>query len=356
MYNFTYEALAGRVVFGSGSLNQLPVEIERLGATKALLIVTGSAHAHLPQILEKLGAKHAGTIPEVAQHVPIEAAQAARELANERGADCIVTLGGGSATGLGKAIALESALPVIAVPTTFSGSEMTPIYGLTANGRKQTGRDPKVLPRTVIYDPELVYTMPVALAATSGINALAHCVEALYAENANPIINLIAAEGAKALADGLPRIVNSYDDRDQKEGYYYGLYGAYLAGVSLGATGTALHHKVCHVLGGSFNLPHAATHSVILPYAVAYNAESAPAAMLQLRRALNTSDVVEALFRLVATLDVPTSLKEIGMPEDGLNRAAQLITEKPFYNPAPVTYAAIRKMLEAAYQGKGKLD
>jgi alcohol dehydrogenase class IV len=347
MKAFTYEALPGRVVFGAGTLKTLPEEVDRLQAKRALLIATGSAAKYLPDLVEQLGPRYAGTFDEVVQHVPTATIEAARTSLQESAADCVVTLGGGSAIGLGKALALETGLPVIAIPTTFSGSEMTPIYGITSEGRKKTGRDLRVLPRTVIYDPELVYSLPSGLAVTSGLNALAHCVEALYGKLASPVSNIMAEEGSRALAQGLVKIV-----QNDREGYDQALYGAYLAGTVLGTVGTALHHKICHVLGGTFNLPHAETHSVVLPYVVWYNREAAPEAMAQLARALGTEDAVTGIFELSARLNAPNNLAALGMPEAGLEEAARQILEAPPYNPRPVDLAGLREILYAAYQGK----
>src|SRR5262245_46799074 len=226
-------------------------------------------------------------------HVPIETARAARAEARRLDADCAVAVGGGSTTGLGKAIALESALPIVAIPTTYAGSEMTPIYGITEGGLKKTGRDARVLPRTVIYDPMLTVGLPPALSATSGMNAIAHAVEGLYAQDANPIMSLLAEEGIRALADGLPRVRRNPIDLDARSAC---LYGACLCGAVLGAVGMALHHKLCHTLGGTWNLPHAETHTIVLPHAVAYNAAAAPAAMARAARAIGAAHAAPGLY------------------------------------------------------------
>lgn len=353
MKNFTYEALPGRVVFGAGRLASLPEEIDRLPARRVLLIATGSAGSYLPDIIKGLDKRYAGVIDKVVQHVPEATIQTGLATVREVEADGLVTVGGGSAIGLGKALARETGLPLVAVPTTFSGSEMTPIYGITSEGRKKTGRDLRVLPRTVIYDPELTYSMPTSLAVTSGLNALAHCVEGLYGKLASPITDLMAEEGSQALAQGLIRIVN--DGRDQ-EGYAQTLYGAYLAGVVLGTVGTALHHRICHVLGGSFDMPHSETHSVILPYVVWYNYKAAPAAMARLARALGVEDPVKGMFDLKARLGAPASLAALGMPEDGLEKAARQVVDPPPWNPRPVDFAGVLEILQAAYRGARMKD
>jgi alcohol dehydrogenase class IV len=349
MLRFVYDALPARVIFGAGSLDRLPEEIARLGASRALVLSTPEQRDQAQSVAHKIGRRSAGIFDRAVMHVPIATAQAAREEAKRLGADCCVAVGGGSTTGLAKAIALVSELPILAVPTTYAGSEMTPIWGMTEGGIKKTGRDPRVLPRTVIYDPNLTVTMPAMLSATSGMNAIAHCVEALYAENANPVISLMAEEGIRALAAGLPVVVKSPRDIQARS---QALYGAWLAGAALGAVGMALHHKLCHVLGGAFNLPHAETHTVVLPHAVAYNESAAPEAMDRVARALCAEVASKGLYALSASMGAPTGLNKIGMKESDLDRAADLAVEDPYYNPRPVTRDGIRTLLEHAFHGR----
>jgi alcohol dehydrogenase class IV len=275
-------------------------------------------------------------------------AEDARRVARELDADCCVTVGGGSTTGLGKAIALTSTLPILAVPTTYAGSEMTPIYGLTEGGLKKTGRDARVLPRTVLYDPLLTLSLPAAASAASGMNAIAHCVEALYAVDGNPIISLMAEEGIRALAVSLPRIKIKTEDLDARTD---ALYGAWLAGVALGAAGMALHHKLCHVLGG-FGLPHAETHSIVLPHAMRYNRDAAPDAMRSVARALETKDAPGAVWDMERGLGIAMKLADIGMKEADLERAARIATESPYPNPRKVEYGPVLELLRGAYEGR----
>jgi maleylacetate reductase len=350
MESFTYESLPGRVVFGRGVISQVAEEIDRLQKQRAIFIITGSAARLIPMLTEQLGNRLAGVFNEVAQHVPTALIEKVLAFAQENDADCIVTLGGGSATGLGKGLALKFDAPIIAIPTTFSGSEMTPIYGITDGGGKQTGRDVRVLPRTVLYDPELVYSMPPFLAAISGMNALAHCVEALYGRLANPITNLMAEEGSRALAQGLPGIVQNPANH---ESYDLALYGAYLAGSVFAVVGSGLHHRICHVLGGSFGLPHAETHAVMLPYVIWYNSKAAPQAMARLARALAVEDVVEGSFDLATRLHTPRSLAELGLAEGDVAEAARLVVQSPIWNPRPVTLPDLEHLLRAAYRGSG---
>jgi len=348
MKPFVHQALASRVVFGAGSLQQLGREIEALGATRALVLSTPEQADAARRVAELLGARAAGIFPRAVMHVPIETAREARDEARRLDADCAVAIGGGSTTGLGKAIALDSGLPIIAIPTTYAGSEMTSIYGLTDAGVKKTGRDPRVLPRTVIYDPELSLSLPIGLTVTSGLNAIAHAAEGLYAFDGNPIVSLMAEEGIRAIAAALPRLTAAPTDLDARGD---ALYGAWLCGSVLGAVAMGLHHKLCHTLGGSFSLPHAEVHTVVLPHALAYNASHAPEAMRRIARALGTDSAAAGLFDLAQRLGVPVALKDIGMPADGLNRAADLAVQTPYPNPRPLERAAIRELLQHAFDG-----
>ena len=349
LLQFIHTSYPVRVVFGAGALAHLEREIDALGARRALVLATPEQAGQAEEVARRLGARCAGVFARAVMHVPIETARAAREEAARVGADCAVAIGGGSTTGLGKAIALESALPILAIPTTYAGSEMTTIYGITEGGLKKTGRDARVLPRTVIYDPELTLGLPVGLSATSGMNAIAHAVEALYAVDANPIVSMIAEEGIRALAAGLPAVVAAPRDLAARAN---ALYGAWLCGVALNGTSMALHHKLCHTLGGSFNLPHAETHTVVLPHAVAYNAKAAPEAMARIARALGAADAATGLYALEAHLGTPLSLKQLGMPESGLEQTADLAVASPYPNPRPLERAAIRKLLDDAFHGR----
>lgn len=345
---FTYTALPGRVIFGPGVLASLANEAALLGK-KALVLCTPGHKALGQRAAELLGEHAVGVFDRAVMHVPVETANAACEFAQATGADLCVAIGGGSTTGLAKAIALRSSLPILTVPTTYAGSEMTPTWGLTEAGVKRTGQDPRVLPRTTLYDPELTLTLPPALSGTSGINAIAHCVEGLYSEKANPLVSLMAEEGIRALGKSLPRIVQEPSNLEARSD---ALYGAWLSGVTLGSVGMALHHKLCHTLGGTFNLPHAQTHTIVLPHAMAYNAQAAPEAMSRVARALGAKDAVRAMVDLIAAIGAPTALKDIGMPEEGIERAVELATTNPYYNPAPVRKEAVRRLLRNAYEGR----
>jgi maleylacetate reductase len=349
MRPFTYVGLPMRVVFGAGAVAQLPAEVDALGAKRALVLATPGREADARRLTAPLGARVAGVYGKAVMHVPVEVAEEARRVAKALGADCCVAVGGGSTIGLGKAIALTSGLPVLAVPTTYSGSEMTPIQGFTEQGLKRTQRDPRMLPKTVIYDPELSHGLPVATSAASGMNAIAHCVEALYAKEANPVISIMAEEGIRALAAALPRIVNEPRDAEARSD---ALYGAWLAGIALGTVGMALHHKLCHTLGGTWNLPHAETHAIVLPHAARYNRDAAPEAMVRIARALGAADAPTGLYDLERKLGLKMRLADLGMPEGELERAAQIAAESPYPNPAPLTRAGILALLRAAHAGR----
>jgi maleylacetate reductase len=349
MRSFVFEAMPAHVVFAANAIEHLPREIEQLGARRALVLSTPQQEALATDISKSLGQRSVGVYPHAAMHVPIEVARKAREEAVRLGADCVVAAGGGSTIGLGKAIALESGLPILAIPTTYAGSEMTSIYGLTEAGIKKTGRDPRVLPKVVIYDPFLTVDLPAAMSITSGFNAIAHAAEALYAENSNPITTMMAEEGIRALAQGMPEVATHPRDLDGRSDC---LYGAWLCGSVLGTISMALHHKLCHVLGGTWNLPHAETHTVILPHAMAYNYAAAPEAMRRIERAMKTPNAASGIFDLMKQLGAPLSLREIGMKQDDLDRAASLVMEAPYYNPRPTTRESICGLLDDAFFGR----
>jgi maleylacetate reductase len=347
MISFTYEALPGRVVFRQGALDELGAEVARLGA-KALVLSTPEQRAQAEDVQRRLGERAVGIFDQAVMHVPIETAQAARAEASRLGADCCVAIGGGSTIGLGKAIALEFGLAIIAVPTTYAGSEMTPIWGLTEAGVKRTGRDIKVLPRTVIYDPLLTLSLPPQLSGTSGINAIAHCVEALYSASGNPVTSLMAEEGIRALSASLPLLVRAPQNIEARS---QALYGAWLAGSALGSVGMAIHHKLCHTLGGTLNLPHAETHTIMLPHSAAYNRRAAPEALGRAARALGAADAPSALFDLAVAVGAKTALRDLGVEVESLDHVADLASANPYPNPEPITRERIRALLQDAWAG-----
>jgi maleylacetate reductase len=351
--SFVYQASPARAVFGIGAIEKAPEEIVRLGAERVLIIATPGRRKLASDLAARLGAKAAGVFDRAVMHVPIENAKEARAEAERLRADGYVAVGGGSATGVAKAIAVVTGLPILCIPTTYSGSEMTPTWGLTEGGIKKTMRDPRAQPKIAIYDPALTVSMPAALSATSGMNAMAHCVEALYAQDGNPIVSLLAEEGIRALAASLPVVTKEPSNMDARSQAFY---GAWLGGTVLGAAGMALHHKLCHILGGACNLPHSETHTVLLPHVTAYNAGGAPSAMERVARALagnvTAKSAAAGLHDLEASMGAPLSLKSLGMKSEGLDRATNLALQTPFFNPSPVTEDGIRTLLEDAFEGR----
>lgn len=348
--SFTYDALPGRIVFGDGILaERLPAELDLLGASRVLLISEGERPEATAPVLELLGERLAGHFDRVRMHVPAGVADAATEAANACDADVLLSFGGGSSTGTAKIVALRSGLPILAVPTTYAGSEVTPVWGLTTDARKETGRAPVVLPRTVLYDTALTATLPAAMAVASGFNAMAHSVEALWTELANPVTSALALEAVRALATGLRGI--TADPQDAEARRLLG-YGSYLSGSCFGVAGSGLHHKLCHVLGGTFDLPHAQTHAVVLPYVLAVNAPTMGADAARLADALGADDAARGLRELAVLTGAPTRLADLGLRAEDLALAEEVTAAKlPIHNPTPVDRALIRDLLRHAFEG-----
>jgi maleylacetate reductase len=344
---FTYEPSPVRVVFGVGALDRLGEELDRLGVTRALVIARPRS---VDDLAGRLGpARYAGACSGIVEHVPVEAAAAARRAARQAGADCLVVLGGGSAIGLAKAVALELALPIVAVPTTYSGSEVTPVYGLTGPDGKRTGRDRRVLPRVVLYDPAGTVGLPPRVAAASGMNAVAHCVEAFYGPTANPVSALLAEAGLRALAAALPGVVATPADLDARAG---ALYGAHLAGAALAGAGVAIHHQLCHVLGGSFGLRHADLNAVVLPHAAGFVGPAVPDRLARVAKALGAEEAATGLYDLARRLGAPASLAALGMTEHDLDKAAELAAGVVSRTPRAATEEDLRALLLDAYEGR----
>ena len=351
MNSFTFEARASRVVFGAGCFEQLGHELERLGCSRAMTVSTPGRNELCERARHLLGGVVVESFDRAAVHVPQHVATSARERATESGADVLVALGGSSAIGVAKAVALTASIPIVAVPTTYGGSEMTSIWGMTEEGIKVTGRNPRVQPKVVIYDSDLSLSLPPRTTASSGLNAIAHCIEALYAVDANPLTTAAALDGLKLLASSLPLLAATPQDREQRA---QALLGAWLAGYSLGTVQMALHHKLCHAIGGAFDLPHAETHAVLLPYTAAYNRDHAVDAMRLVSEALRVEDSPSELLAIARTIEAPVSLREIGMREEDLGRAVEIAMERQYPNPAPVTESGLRLLLESAFQGDGE--
>ena len=344
---FVYQANPARIVFGRGTRARVADEVRGLGCSRALVLSTPFQKPDAEALAEEMGRLSAGVFAGAAMHTPLDVTQTAMAAYADARADCVVAIGGGSTIGLGKAIAYRNGAPQVVVATTYAGSEVTPILGQTKNRVKTTVRDASILPEVVIYDPDLTLGLPVAMSVTSGLNAMAHAVEALYARDRNPISSTMAVEGIRALKEALPRIREDPRDHDARAS---ALYGSWLCGTVLGSVGMALHHKLCHTLGGSFDLPHAETHAVMLPHSAAYNAEAAPDALRPVADIFGGS-VGGGLHDFAASLGAPLALKSLGLQEADLDRAADLVAEAPFWNPRPVEREAVRALLKRAWEG-----
>jgi alcohol dehydrogenase class IV len=337
-----------RVLFGSGRVADLGAELDRLGIRRALILTTPHQKLQGEEIAAMVGDRAAGVYSGATMHTPIAVTEHAMAQVVLLQADGVVAIGGGSTIGLGKAIAIRTDLPQIVVPTSYAGSEMTPILGETSDGVKSTRSDPKILPETVIYDVELTRTLPTSFAVTSGINAIAHAVEALYARDGNPVISLMAEEGIRLVAGALPRLVAG-DDADARDD---ALRGAWLCGACLGAVGMSLHHKLCHTLGGTFDLPHAETHTIVLPHAMAHNTPAVPVAASRVARALGVGDAAQGLYDLAKGLGARLALRDLGMPYDGIARAADLAVKNAYWNPRTLERDAIHDLIARAWDGE----
>lgn len=336
-----------RIIFGPGRLDAVAGELGKLGVSRALVLVTPFQKADAVALAGTLGDQAVGVFAEAEMHTPVEVTERALEMFVETRADCVVAFGGGSTIGLGKAIAYRNDCPQIVVATTYAGSEVTPILGQTENGLKTTVRAESVLPEVVIYDPMLTLDLPVAMSVTSGLNAIAHSIEALYAQDRNPMTSMMALEGIRALRTALPVIVGSPQNQDARG---EALYGSWLCGTVLGTVGMSLHHKLCHTLGGSFNMPHAETHSVLIPHTAAYNADAA-ATELQAAADMFGGEIGGGLWDFAQSLGAPVALKDLGFREGDLDRAADIAVTNPYWAPRPIEHAAIRALLQDAWAG-----
>ncbi len=345
---FDHRTLGQRVRFGSGQARALlTAEVEERGAERVMIVVAPYEAGLADEVAADLHGAERFT--EVVQHVPIAVAERARTAAVDGRVDLLVSIGGGSTTGLAKAIAMTTGIPIVAVPTTYAGSEATNVWGLTEAARKTTGVDDRVLPATVIYDAQLTVSLPVDMSVASGLNAIAHCVDSLWAPRADPINAAMAGEGVRALAAGLRGI---HADPASLEAREQALYGTYLAAVAFASAGSGMHHKICHVLGGTFDLPHAQTHATVLPYVTAYNIGAAPDAAVRLADAFGTDDGLAGLEQLRLDLDAPRALRDVGFEESDIAEAARLSLESiPASNPRPVTQESLEALLRAAWAG-----
>lgn len=344
--NFTYQPQPIKILFGSGRVQELTEEVRLLGKRR-LGVLASKRYARLVEHLQDdFGAEEVVAFSNIVQHIPEEIVQEAKEALS--GAEVLVAVGGGSTIGLAKAISLDTGLPIIAVPTTFSGSEMTNIYGISRKGKKTVGRNDRTFPKTVIYDSNLLLDLPPHLVATSAMNAMAHLIEALYAKDSNPITYQAALQGIQALRIGMETYVN---ERNLQTAVETLLFGAHLGGRVLSEVGMALQHKLAHLLGGSFGLEHSQTHSVLLPYVLAFNSAGAKRVVEDLKTILHTESPPQKLRELAEGLGAPVSLEQIGFSHQQIGLAAKQIAGLEFYNPIEVTEESALALLESAYFG-----
>ncbi|MEW5422965.1 maleylacetate reductase [Amorphus sp. 3PC139-8] len=345
---FAADGAPVQVRFGAGARHDLSPELELLGIARALVLTTPHQAEQGEDIVRSLGDRAVGLFSGAAMHTPVETTETAMDRAKDCGADGVVAIGGGSTIGLAKAVAWRSDLPQIVLPTTYAGSEATPVLGQTENGVKSTFASQRVQPEAIVYDPELVATLPAGLTVTSALNAMAHAVEGLYSRDANRLSSALAMEGIRAFVRGLPNVVETPGDLAAREDT---LFGAWLCGTVLGQVGMALHHKLCHTLGGTLGLPHSETHAIVLPHAVAYNEGAARDALKPVADLLGADTAAGGLYILAKRLGAPLALRDLGVSQDALETVADLATQNPYWNPRPVERAALRALLQDAYLG-----
>ncbi|MEV4143486.1 maleylacetate reductase [Amycolatopsis sp. NPDC049691] len=345
---FEYVGLPYRILFGRGLLDEVGAEVSRLGRSRVLLLSSGDLAGPGDRVEKLLGPRCVARFDGAALHTPVGVTEEAMGHLRASDADCVVAVGGGSTTGLSKALAARTGVDQVILPTTYAGSEVTPVLGETAGGTKTTRSSPSILPETVIYDVELSRGLPVPIAVTSAVNALAHAVEALYSAQANPIVDGWALDAISGLGNGLSRLTGEPDDLEVRSDL---LRGAWLAGMCLASVGMGLHHKLCHVLGGSFGLPHASTHTVVLPHVMSYNAPAVPEVMARIARALGAPDAPSGVFGLIERVDGPTSLRALGLGLGDLGAVADQVTASPYPNPQPLAREGILELLTGAWHG-----
>ncbi|USQ73779.1 maleylacetate reductase (plasmid) [Roseomonas mucosa] len=338
-----------RVHFGRGARRSLDREMDALSLSRAFVLTTPQQVREGEDIVQTLGRRAVGLFTNATMHTPVDVTEAALKQVAASEADCVVAVGGGSTIGLGKAIALRTDLPQIVLPSTYAGSEATPVLGQTENGVKTTLRSEKVQPEVIIYDPELVATLPVSMTVTSGLNAMAHAVEGLYAHDANRLSSALAVEGIRAFVSGLPGVVTAPDNLAAREDT---LFGAWLCGTVLAQVGMALHHKLCHTLGGTLNLPHAETHAIVLPHAIAYNEVAAAEVLQPVARLLDSGSAAGGLYDFAQRMGAPLALRSLGVTEADLDNVADLAVLTPYSNPRRIERNGVRQLLQDAWLGR----
>jgi alcohol dehydrogenase class IV len=346
--NFQHSSLPWNIIFGIGMVQRLASELDKLKFSRVMVLCSPEQVAQGLEIVAILGVRAVGLFDQVTMHVPMTTVVQAAQVARDNSADCTVSIGGGSTTGLGKALALKHSLPNIAIPTSYAGSEMTNIWGITDGGKKTTGRDNIVLPVLPIYDPELTLTLPPEFAGPSGLNAMAQAVVNVASQTEDPFVSSMALDAIRALANGLPVVMAEPDNIEARSEV---LLGACFAGGAIGAGTASLHHRLCHIFGGTFGTSHAETHAVLLPHSVAYNAAATVVGTGKIAQAMGVEDAAVGLYELARTVGAPTALRDIGVAHDDLDRAVVMLMESPPPNPEPVTAKRLRALLENAFQG-----
>ena len=344
---FTFPGITTRVIFGSGTMARAGEELARLGHSRALVLSTPNQHDDAQALADRLGASAAGVFAGATMHTPVEVTEQAIAAFQSAKADCVISLGGGSTTGLGKAIAVRTGADQIVIPTTYAGSEMTDILGETAAGEKTTRRDPAIRPEVVIYDVDLTLTLPVGLTVTSALNAIAHAMEAFYAPDRNPVIEAMCRDAMRAFKTSIPTLIADPTNHDARA---EALYAAWCCSTALGQVSMALHHKLAHVLGGSFGLPHAETHAVLLPHTTAFNAVAVPDLLTPISDVFG-APAGTALWDFAKSVNAPLRLADLGLAKADLDRATAIALKNAYWNPRPFTETDIRNLLQAAWEG-----
>jgi maleylacetate reductase len=345
---FEHRSLPWNILFGVGAIQRLPEEMNKLGLSNALVLSSPEQAGQGHEVVKILAGRVVGLFEKAAMHVPLATVEQAAKEARRLNADSTVSIGGGSTTGLGKALALKLSLPNIAIPTSYAGSEMTNIWGITEGGQKMTGRDDAVLPTLTIYDPELTLTLPPEFAGPSGLNAMAQAVVNVASQKENPFVSAMALEAIRKLSHGLPIIMSEPDNLAARSEV---LLGACFAGGAIGAGTSSLHHRLCHTFGGVLDTPHAETHAILLPHSVAYNAAAAADGTEKIAQAMGVEDAAIGIHELAKVVGAPVSLRQIGVAHDDLDRIVALVMEAPPENPEAITSVRLRAMLENAFRG-----
>jgi maleylacetate reductase len=347
---FRFTSLPVDIIFDVDAIATLAVETERMGLSRILLVSMPDARstAEAERVASGIETRLAGHFRDAVVHVPVETLDACLAMHHRLAADGIIGIGGGSAIGLAKLVAGETGTPGIMVPTTYSGAEMTPFNAVTKDGVKTQRRSDAMMPKRVIYDVSLTLGLPLGISIASMMNAIAHSIEAAYAHDTNPVIQLIAEDSFRLGVPAMARLKDRPTDRQVRRDL---LQASMMAGYALSSTSMALHHKLCHILGGAYDLPHAAVNAVVLPYAVAYNAPGATGVMARLSTALGTDDMAGHLQAMNSANGLPASLRELGLDESAIPTIVDTLLAQTFHNPVPLSKAAIASLLDDAFAG-----